>query len=434
MTFGEMKDTIANRLGDTSTNTKSRIGEFINDIMFRISDEVQYPGERRWGQIRTETGRFSYPLEPDVGSVIEPMIVPENNANVWSTPVETFNANVQKPTSTGTPHNYMLLGNFGVMRQPASKLVFGSQTNSIDATIYGIVDYLPTSEVLSISNGAVGTRTTTKEFTTVDRITLSGVPQATMGVTANGDTSEDIKIAEFTTTETEATTSAYGLYNPGSIIFIKSSNASDAALRTVVVTGYGLLRNGATVEQDDVYLEEEITSDGVTKAYSTHRFTTIESVSIDAESTVAPPNQGIFTVGADPENSRIIVTLPFKKRSLDIPMVGFYPIPDGGRINYQYYRTLTPLTIDADRPPMDKRVHYYIQKWSEAATNAWYGQSAGVQEVLQNSTPSWMQDMRTIRNILGLSANPEVVLGGRALNISRRYGATAMLDPAHYSN
>ena len=45
MTFGEMKDVIANRLGDTSSGTKSRIGEFINDIMIRISDEVQYPGQ-----------------------------------------------------------------------------------------------------------------------------------------------------------------------------------------------------------------------------------------------------------------------------------------------------------------------------------------------------------------------------------------------------
>ena len=41
MTLGEMKDTIANRLGDTSTNTGNRIVEFINDITFRISDEVQ---------------------------------------------------------------------------------------------------------------------------------------------------------------------------------------------------------------------------------------------------------------------------------------------------------------------------------------------------------------------------------------------------------
>jgi hypothetical protein len=428
MTFGEMKDLIANRLGDTSTNTKDRIGEFINDIMFRISDEVQYPGERRWGQIRTESGRYSYPLEPDVGSVIEPMIVPENNANVWSTPVETFNANVQKPTSTGTPHNYMLLGNFGVMRQPASKLVFGSQTNSIDATIYGTVDYLPTSEVLSISNGAVGTRTTTKEFTTVDRITLSGVPSTTMEVRANGTSSDNIKIAEFTTTETEATTSAFGLFNPASGLSIKSSNASDAALRKVVITGYGVLLNASEVVQDNVYLEDELTSNGVTKVYSSYRFTTIESVSIDTEST------GMFTVETDPLLSRVIATIPFKQRSLDIPMVGFYPIPDGGRINYQYYRTLTPLTIDADRPPMDKRVHYYIRKWAETAVNQWYGDSSGVSETIQNALPSWQSDIQTIRNVLGLSANPEMVLGGRARSISRKYGPSAMLDPAHYSN
>ena len=434
MTFGEMKDDIADRLGDTNSDTKAIIGGFVNDLMFRISDELQYPGELKEGHIRTESGRFAYPLDPDVQQVLGPMTIPEANGTISMTSVETLDTFVQKPESTGTPTSYIMLGSFGILRQPATKLVFGSQTNAIDATIYGMVDYLPTSEVLSISNGVASTRTTTKSFTKIDKITLSGVPQATMGVTVNGDTSSDIKIAEFTNTETEATTSAYGLYNPGSVISIKSSNASDADLRTVVVTGYGLLRNGSTVEQDNVYLEEEITSNGVAKAYSTHRFTTIESVSIDAESTVAPPNQGIFTVGADPENSRTLVTLPFKKRSLDIPMVAFYPLPNGQTINYKYYRRLTPLTIDADRLPMDERVHYYIKKWADSAVQAWYGENRGISDVIQNGSPQWQKDMQTLKSQLGLNSSPFFVIGGRAINISKGRAPTALLDPAYYPN
>ena len=429
MTLGEMKDIIANRLGDTSTNTGDRIVEFINDIMFRISDEVQYPGERRWGHIRTESGRFAYALEPDVGSIIEPMVVVDNNANVWMTPVETFNANVQNPTSTGTPHNFMYYGNYGVERQPATKLVFTSQTNVIDATVHGMVDFLQTSEVLSISDGAESTRTTTKDFTTIDKISLSGVPASELSVYGNGTGKDEVKIAKFTTAETEATTSTYGLYNPGSKVSIVSSASADTS-RTVFVTGYGPLMSSVSKEvlEDNIYIEASIASNGDSVVTSAERFTTIESVSVDAQS------EGTFSMKADPIVASRIVTLPPKKRSLDIPIVGFYPLPDGKRINYQYYRTLTPLTIASDRPPMDQRVHYYIQKWAESAVLAWYGESKGVSEVIQISTPSWNRDIATIRNMLGISANPNIVIGGGAANISSKRGLGPLLDPAYYSN
>ena len=142
------------------SNTGNRIVEFINDIMFRISDEVQYPGERRWGQIRTESGRFSYPLEPDVASVIEPMIVAENNTNIWMTPVQTFNSNVQNPTSTGTPHNFMFYGNYGVERQPSSDLRFTSTAltgSAITVTIQGMVDLRNVEESLTLAIGSTST-------------------------------------------------------------------------------------------------------------------------------------------------------------------------------------------------------------------------------------------------------------------------------------
>ena len=433
MTLGEMKDIIANRLGDTSTNTGDRIVEFINDIMFRISDDIQYPGERRWGQIRTESGRFSYPLDPDVGSVIEPMIVAESNANIWMTPVETFNANVQNPTSTGVPHNFMLYGNYGVDRQPASALRFTSTAltgSAITATIQGMVDFRNVSESLTLAIGATSTDSV-NSYTTLDKISLSATASHAIDVRANGTALDEVRVAQFTTSETEAVTSAYGLFNPASRVSIHSSSASDSTNRTVTFTGYGPLMYTAPIVLDDnVYQEFSLTSNGASDVLSTaaQRFTTIESVSIDAESV------GVFTVKTDPIEVRDSLHIPQKKRSLDIPIVGFYPIPDGKRINYQYYRKLIPLTLDGSRPAMDERVHRYIMKWAETAILAWYGESKGVTEVIQISTPSWMQDMRAIRGILGLSANPEVVIGGRALNISRRYGATAMLDPAHYSN
>jgi len=433
MTLGEMKDTIANRLGDTSTNTGNRIVEFINDIMFRISDDIQYPGERRWGQIRTESGRFAYPLDPDVGSVIEPMIVAESNANIWMTPVETFNANVQNPTSTGVPHNFMMYGNYGVLRQPASALRFfpsGALTAEITVTIQGMVDFRNMEESVTLPAADVATDSV-NSYTTVDKISLSAAPNVTIDVKANGVGLNEVKVAVFTTSETEAATSAYGLFNPGSRILINSSTDSETPDRTVVITGYGpLMGSTPIVREDYVYQELSLTTDDANDVISTaaQRFTTIESISVDAESV------GVITVKVDPLEVRKAVFIPQKKRSVDVPIVGFYPIPDGKRINYQYYRKLIPLTLDASRPAMDERVHRYIMKWAETATLAWYGESKGVTEVIQISTPSWMQDMRAIRNILGLSANPEVVIGGRALNISRRYGATAMLDPAHYSN
>ena len=421
MTFGEMKDLIANRLGDTSANTKTRIGEFINDIMFRISDDVQYPGEVRWGQIRTESGRFSYPLDPDVASIIEPMIVSESNANIWATPVQTFNANIQNPTSTGVPHNFMLYGNYGVERQPSSLLTFSDPSTAATATIYGMVDFRNISESLVLTTGT--TTNSVNSFTTVDQISLDVVPGATVTVLAN-----TIKIAEFTTTEKDAASSVYGLYNPASLINIGSSE-TESLVRDVTITGYGPLMSTSTVVlQDNIYLEETIENNSfATPQPSANRYTTVESISVDAET------DGIISVTSDPSTQRI-ATIPPKKRSLDIPIVGFYPIPNGSKINYQYYRTLTPLTIDSSRPSMDQRVHYYIRKWAETAVNSWYGDSSGVSETIQNSIPSWRQDMQAIRDILGLSANPNVVIGGRARNISRKYGPGAMLDPAHYSN
>ena len=425
MTFGEMKTEIANRLGDDTADTNTRIGEIINDTMFSISDELQYPGELKEGRIRTESGRDSYPLEADVLQVIEPMTVPEQNANIWQTPVETMDTYVQAPTATSTPHHFMMLGNFGVERQPASLLTFGSQTNAISATINGMVDYLPVSEVLALTSGS--TTDTVNLYTTVDKITLTGVPSGTMGVTANATL---VKVAEFTSSETEAVTSAYGLYNPGSIISFYSSEASDSTDRTAVIRGYGLLADTGgfpAVADDNVYIEESIASNGTTGVDFTNKFTTIESVSIDAETV------GTFSFTGNP-SARRIATIPQKKRSLDIPIVGFYPIPNGERINYKYYRRMTPLSINADRPPMDERVHYYIKKWAEASVLSWYGDSRGVQETIQNALPSWNRDMSLLRVQLGLSANPSVVIGGRAVNISARHGATALLDPAHYSN
>jgi hypothetical protein len=172
-------------------------------------------------------------------------------------------------------------------------------------------------------------------------------------------------------------------------------------------------------------------------AETSARFTSIESVSMEDNqqalvvSSLDEYGQSLTKTG---DYGRILGIIPYLRQSVDRPIIGLYPIPGGERISYQYYRKMFKITNDNDRPPMDERVHRYIMKWAETAILAWYGESKGVTEVIQISTPSWMQDMRAIRGILGLSANPEVVIGGRALNISRRYGATAMLDPAHYSN
>ena len=519
MTLGEMKDIIANRLGDTSTNTGNRIVEFINDIMFRISDDIQYPGERRWGQIRTESGRFAYPLEHDVAQVIEPMIVADSNANIWMTPIETFNANVQNPTSTGVPHNFMYYGNYTLDRQPESKLTFTDpNTTGITATIYGLSDFRNISESLALVLGQ--TTTTINTFQTVSKIALSAAATAVvnyMSVKASngGD------IARFTSTDTDANSSAYGLWNPGSRIRIRQHDTGTTlATKVTRIRGYvvglgdsgffndlwmdsgpamgaattaqgglggtSVNTNNGEVAADDLTVtittsvsalivvgsnisigSEQMRVTGINSlvltvirgifdttaavhatgqaisvtnnahAETSSRFTSIEAVSMEANaanvviSSLDEEGQSLTKTG---DYERILGMIPINRQSVDRPIVGLYPIPTGERISYQYYRKMFKITDDADRPPMDERVHRYIMKWAETAVLAWYGESKGVTEVIQISTPSWMQDMRAIRDILKLSANPEVVIGGRALNISRRYGATAMLDPSHYSN
>jgi len=524
MTLGEMKDIIANRLGDTSTNTGDRIVEFINDIMFRISDDIQYPGERRWGQIRTESGRFAYPLEHDVAQVIEPMIVVDSNANIWMTPIETFNANVQNPTSTGVPHNFMSYGNYTLERQPESKLTFTDpNTADITATIYGLSEFRNISESLALTSGS--STTTVNTFQTVSKIALSAAPTAVVNyISVNA--SNGGAIARFTSTDTDANTSDYGLWNPGSIVRVRQldtgtllatkrtrvrgytvelgdagfidnlwdeegpamganttaegglggtgpeiNEAGGISASTLVFNVYGsntgLIVAGSILTMPSIHGSEQmrvtanngneltvlrgifdttpesyahdtpITVTNNCHAETSTKFTSIESISMeDNQQTLVISSLDEYeqTLTKTGDYGRILGVIPYLRQSVDRPIIGLYPIPSGERISYQYYRKMFKITDDNDRPPMDERVHRYIMKWAETAVLAWYGESKGVAEVIQISTPSWMQDMRAIRSILGLSANPEVVIGGRALNISRRYGATAMLDPAHYSN
>lgn len=430
MTFGEMKTQISNRMGDGSAQTLLRIGEYINDIMMRISDEIQYPGELRQGRIRTESGRYSYPLEPDVAQVVEPMTVPQDNANIWSTPIETFISRVQEPTSTGTPHNFMHLGNFGVERQPASPILFSSQTNAITAVITGTVDYLDVEASLALNVGS--TTSTIENFTTIDNVVLSAVPSTTLTASTNADA---VKVAEFTTSELIASTSAYGVFNPGSIITFNPPAAPDPlSVITFHIKGYGIIpadgvwnSTPEAVSKDNVYFEEELAFNSITDVPTLQRYTTIESISTSAETA------GFCPFEADP-SARQVLLLPPKKRSLNVPVVGLYPLSSGKRVTYSYYRALTALTTDSDVPSMDPRVHRYITKWSEAACLAWYGDDKGIQDTIQNALPSWQKDIATIRSMLGLVANNTVVIGGRAANINQNYGPTAMLDPAHYSN
>jgi len=526
MTLGEMKDIIANRLGDTSTNTGTRIVEFINDIMFRISDEVQYPGERRWGQIRTESGRFAYSLDHDVAEIIEPMIVADSNANIWMTPVETFNANVQNPTSTGVPHNFMYYGNYTLERQPESKLTFTDpNTADITATIYGLSEFRNISESLALTNGSE--TTTVNTFQTVSKISLSAAPTGVVS-TVNVNASNGGAIARFTSTDTDANTSAYGLWNPGSRIRVRQhdtgttlatkvtsirgyavelgdsgafddlwtsagpamgaastaeggasgsnvstlhANVTSTTATSVTVTGTVdskiVVGSNITItgssEQMRVTAISSVTNNVLTvirgifdttatthstgganisvtnnaHAETSSRFTSIESISMEANasnvviSSLDEYGQSLTKTG---DYERILGMIPINRQSVDRPVIGLYPIPGGERVSYQYYRKVFKITDDSDRPPMDERVHRYIMKWAESAVLAWYGESKGVSEVIQISTPSWNKDMATIRNMLGISANPNMVIGGGAANISRKRGPRPLLDPAYYSN
>ena len=549
MTFGEMKTEIATRSGDTSTTNKDRAGEFINDIMFRISDSVQYPGEKRWGHIRTESGRFSYPLEPDVESVIEPMVIPDENANIFSSSVEKFNRETQNPTSTGTPHEFMHYGNYTVSRQPASKLEFTytSLLTEITATIYGESDFRYITEDVTLTVGST-TITGTEAFTTVSRVTLSAAPGVVVSVYGAGPsyaqggeaTVQGAKgpIVEFSSTDTDSNTADWGLTNPGGTIRIRDDRfGTDANGRTFLIKGYSSAQVGnisGRGDYDRIYTEETITlaggtaqtaivtnggtgmaitsstdrititigssvgfgatnswlggriwiktTDGGTSyeydrqvtfnsntevtfspsiplsdpvieagdlyslyppkpfAESSKNFTSIESISGSAQnlsgavfiSTPVTKTEDTNGVQGYWDYSRLIGKMGANQTSEDIPIVGLYPIPTGQSIDYQYYRRLSAMISDSDRPPMDDRVHRYIKKWAESAFLAWFGSNMGIQETIQNALPSWQSDMRTVRNFLGLVPNRKTVMGGDAVSMHTYSRPGAVLDPSVY--
>ena len=435
MTFGEMKTEIATRSGDTSTTNKDRAGEFINDIMFRISDSVQYPGLRRSSSIRTVSGQFAYPLQPDVAQVIPPMILPESDANINPIALEKFNRNIQNPTSTGDPTNFVNLGTYGVRKQPGTKLRFvsdGADTQTV--TIYGVSEYRNVSEAITMasSTGVL----TSNVYTEVDRVVASSA--ATGIITATGNSSSgndnlpvvgtvgDTIVATIAATATEAT-----VHDPGSLIRITSSSANDNTTFTVVIKGYGILTSGSTITEDKVYIEEERALNGASEVESASRFTRIDSIAVDTDL------NGNLTIKSDPYDAGLsalttIGIIPIQKRSVEFPMVGLYPIPNTGRVRYNYYQKLTELSLDGDRPLMDESVHRYIKKWAESAFLAWFGSNMGIQETIQNALPSWQSDMRAIRNKLGILTNRTIVMGGDAVSMHTRSRPGAVLDPSVY--
>ena len=436
MTLGEIIDDMVNRAGDTGPTSRSRAKEFVNDILFRISDDCKYPGQRREGVIRTVTGQFSYPLSPDVADVIEPMTVVENNRNIFSKALSEFNTRIQNPTTTGDPNHFIYYGNFGVEKQPETKLRFVSSSTSDTqtATVYGLSEFRAISESVTLT-GTSGVLTT-NAYSEVDRIVLSSVAVGTITATGNSTsgnndlpvvgTNGDLIVGTIAAAATEFT-----VHDPASFVRLKSTSGSDTA-HNAIIKGYGIITSGSTpftIDADKVYIEETLALNGASEVESSSRFTRIDSISIDADL------NGNLKMYADPGALLTLIgVIPSKKRSLDIPMIGLYPIPNTGRIRYNYYQKLTPLTSDGDRPPMDERVHRYIKKWSESAFLAWFGSSMGIQETIQNSLPSWQSDMRTIRNILGITANKTTVVGGRAATNRAGFRPSAILDPSTYGN
>jgi hypothetical protein len=235
----------------------------------------------------------------------------------------------------------------------------------------------------------------------------------------------DVIVATIAAAATEAT-----VHDPGSFIRITSTSTADNTNWTVVIKGYGILTSGSTIIEDKVYIEEERLLGGTSAVESANRFTRIDSISVDTDL------NGNLYIKSDPYDSvaglELIGIIPIQKRSVEFPMVGLYPIPNTGRVRYNYYQKLTELSLDGDRPLMDESVHRYIKKWAESAFLAWFGSNMGIQETIQNALPSWQSDMRAIRNKLGILTNRTIVMGGDAVSMHTNFRPGAVLDPSVY--
>lgn len=418
--FVQMKNKIGSRLGDTSTPSLSLYGDYINDVVERLLAETG-AYDRPAHLLRTVSGQFAYGLTADLFDVQEPMTMPGLSRTITPLTRAKFERHFSNPNTTGSPEYFIPLDRCGVSRQPASKLCFVS--NNVNdtqvVTVRALSDYRWIEETVTLT-GTTRVLTSYAYHGMAD-IVLSSVAVGTITITANSSAGDSTLPTTSTNgsvtigTITVGATRPSAIINPGSLIRMVSTSASDTAVSAVV--------EGETIDTtnalDSIEHREVKTLNGTTEVQTTARFSRISRVSKTSDTV------GTLIVKADP-GARIIAVIPSGKRMLDIHIVGFYPVPTGEPIHYFGSSSYLPMVNDGDRPPLPESVHYIVEQWAETLARDAFGDRQGLSHYV--ITDGWRKDVMAIRHRINPSTTNDIVIGRRAQSADRRGSRMVQMD------
>ena len=439
MTRKEIVDECEARIGvdgSTDTTTHNRVISFLNNVIQGMALHVA--AEIRSGILRTESGRTRYGLDPDVGQLLDPMQSIEDGSIVEEVPPSVFDSHIVKPESTGQPAMYTLRERVGTMRQPATKIRFGSDSASDTQaiTVYGIVEGKPDSESVTLPGSATVGVLTTYEY---EKITQSPVAaSAAVGtITFTGNSSSgdstlptaaagkegDITLGTITVGNTTST----NFINPGSLITIEMSGSDTAAdqSKEVRIEGDSIIEADAI---DGILAREDISTgaDSTSVVLSSGNFTSIARIAKAWDAT------NTLIVKGDPNQARVLAVIPPNRRSISIQHVDLYPEPTGNAVQYWYRPRVANLLDDNDEPPFDPQYHSVLLKWTYQLLKGWTGDVTG--DVDWSTNPEFLADIEQVQRSMDVVSNTNIVVGGGASRRRNRSRHGLVLPGAHYDN
>lgn len=387
MTRKEIQDQITLNLDDSRTNTVTQILTAIIIVLRELSSRMEWAENIRDGFIRTTSGRFQYPLEPDVFKVNGQFYIEENTQRLITMSTDEFNQIVPRPDkNANVPYVAMLPESYPVRQQPATFIrgISSSASDTMEATIFGEVYGLVTSEAITMS-GTTGVLTT-KEFTWVHRIGAASAPVGTLTFTANTSSGDTTLPTVATAGDFTVGTIAAGAVRstdtigPASLIRIKmDADVAGDRSQSVRVEGYTV---DTTNTRDRLFKRETLTTDGTnatTSVVSSNRYSEITKIQKGWDST------NTLLVSADPTATLIGEVGP-DRRSVSYQQARFYNITDGKTILYRYTPHMVEMQNDNDQPDVPELYHQMVAEWAEKIVRGWQGDfTRGIRTLSNNA-------------------------------------------------
>lgn len=374
MTRKTAESQITLNLGDSSTNTLTQVYNALDIVIRELIGRGYWQGRIRDGFIRTTSGRYQYPLEPDFRMLQGEFRIVEDSRVLRRYTQDEFNDTLPDPSDgAGVPYAAMINEVMPCRQNPASKIRFVSSSASDTqvATIYGEVYGLPMSEELTLTGTTAVL--TANAYTQVYRVQLASAAVGTVTLTTNSTTGDTARPTVANAGNTTIGTIAVAATAPTTLISqgskLRISMAQDVAGdrdKAVRIEGYAINETNAFDRQ---FRRETITTDATnatTSVVGSLSWTTITAITKSWDSTHT------LLIKADP-NATLIADLGPDARDAEFPQVRFYHVPNGHTVHYRYLPTFRKLLADDDTIPVPSLYHQMVTEWAEKLVRGWHG-------------------------------------------------------------